>query len=284
MTQDPAQNSTQHLTSHTVTSRDGRIGGTAFDLGAAVTSWTIEGEEFLWLSSLSRYQPGVAIRGGVPICFPWFGPGRTGDASPKHGRARITEWIFDGEEITENSATLRFSLPAGTFEGEYSGLAVRYDVTFGEALELKLTVTNEGSEATSFEEALHTYIRVGDIENIAISGLEGAKYFNKVAGEEGEYQQDGAITFTGPTDRIYAAEGPVEIADSTLERRIKVELEGASNIVVWNPWESGAASMSDVGAGEWRTMVCVEGANVLDSAIHLEPGETHTLTYRLRAL
>lgn len=261
--------------------------GTVRTYGAHVMSWAPTGADpVLWVSSQAKDSVGEAIRGGVPICFPWFGPGRSGDLKPAHGFARITEWKL-ADRISEDdaaAATARFILTHEDIDPQLRGafphpFRAVYTVDFGAELIMSLTVTNTGSTAFEFEEALHTYLSVGDSRRISIDGLDGARYFDKVAQQE--EQQSGAVTITDETDRVYHSQDTVRVKDPAMGRTITVAKEGSANTVVWNPWTEKSKAMDDFADAEWQSMVCVETANVLGDAVHVDAGKSHTMTQRL---
>jgi glucose-6-phosphate 1-epimerase len=273
------------LTGVTATPGTGRYG--VFDHGAHVWAWQPDGQRpVLWLSSRTAYAAGSAIRGGIPVIFPWFGSGRVGALSPAHGFVRAREWRRDSvtEEgdrlVVTHSLDQTLTGPQAHFPHSYRA---ELTATFSpEALAVALTVTNTGDEQFSYEEALHTYLLIGDIAGIELTGLEDCRYLDKVLGQAGfDSRQAGAIRFAGETDRIYASDATVTIVDPALARRIVVAKQGSANTVVWNPGQHKADSMNDVGPGEWRSMVCIEAANVLDDAVRLAPGGSHTMLQRI---
>ena len=255
------------------------------DQGAQVTSWVpAGGEPVLWLSPRAHLETGRAIRGGVPICFPWFGSGRTGDLAPAHGFARTAPWRLVDEATSNGDITLAYRLTdaeagADAFPHPYHAA---YKIVLGEVLELALTVTNIGDEPFEFEEALHAYLAVGDVRDVRVEGLDGVEYVDKVGG--GVPRQAGPLRFTEETDRVYRTGGPVRLVDPVLGRTVVVETAGAADVVVWTPWTDKAAAAGDIGAEAWTQFVCLEGANALDDAVGLDPGQSHTLTYRLSVL
>lgn len=259
--------------------------GTIYPHGAHVTAWTPAGEKpVLWLSRESLFVPEKAIRGGVPICFPWFGKGRSGKMSPAHGVARILPWREiarrdDGATFELTDADLQDPAARAQFPHKFTA---HYAVTFGETLELRLTVRNTDTAAFSYEEALHTYIAVSDVREIAVTGFNGVTYFDRAGGRNETHTQAGDIRFTAETDRIYLTAATARIVDPGWNRTIVVERENSATSVVWNPGAELAAGMADFGDDEWPGMVCVEGANALADAIELAPGAEHTLGYRLR--
>lgn len=256
--------------------------GEVYLQGAHVTSWQPAGAEpVIWLSPAAQFRAGAAIRGGVPICFPWFGGGRTG-LSPAHGFARTAPWRLTSAADDAGTVTLTFTLTRDDVVGVPGAdswpfaFEASYAVTFGAELTLALTVRNTGSEDFSFEEALHTYLAVTDVRSATVEGLDGALYLDKTAsGEHAPVVQAGAVTFTGAVDRVYQHGAPVTLVDPGA-RTISIEPEQTADTVVWNPWAGGAAAMADLGDGDWTTMVCIEAANALDDAVTLAPGGAHT--------
>jgi len=244
--------------------------------GAHVTAFQKKGEPpLLWMSAESLFAPGKAIRGGVPICFPWFGP-RTG--APAHGYARITEWnLAATSACPDGRVTVRLRLPEKVGDAPYSG-SVEYIVTVGETLTLELQVNNHSTESVIFEEILHTYFTVGDIAGVSVKGLHGVHYLDKVAAGALKNEDDEVIRFTGETDRVYLETAhTVEIADPKLRRVIRVEKSGSASTVVWNPWVAKSKAMADFDDEEYHHMVCVESGNVGPAQTTLAPGIANTL-------
>lgn len=245
--------------------------------GAHVTAWTPRGQRpVLFTSSRSAFEPGKPIRGGVPIVFPWFGPRGGGLAGPMHGFARIREWTVEGARVLDNgSVSLEFTLAESAH--------VRFRVTAGAALAMELTVRNDGGEAFPFEEALHTYFAVGDIHQVAVTGLEGAIYLDKTDSFRQKQQPAEPIRITGETDRIYLdTEAECVLHDPAWQRRIIVEKSGSHATVVWNPWIEKNRNLPDMAPEDWRGMICIETANAAANAVTLAPGASHTLTALIR--
>ncbi|MFT4295316.1 MAG: D-hexose-6-phosphate mutarotase [Micropruina sp.] len=262
-----------------------------FDHGANVAAWQPDGESHpvLWLSSSSGYRAGTAIRGGIPICFPWFGPGLTGDKKPAHGFVRAVGWRRT--EVTERSGVLRVEYDIGPeitgSQPEFShDYRARLTAEFAPGhLRVSLHASNTSDEPFTLEEALHTYLVVSDVRAITIEGLDGATYLDKNLPEPAFDQvQEGPLRLTGPTDRVHLHEGAVTVDDPGLGRGLRLSAEGSANVVVWNPWEQAAAGMADMGPGEWTGMVCVEAANVFADAVTLLPGESWTISQRIEVL
>lgn len=262
-----------------------RASGSVYPHGAHVTAWAPAGESnALWVSREAILAPNVAIRGGVPLCFPWFGKGRSTTMSPSHGFARITPWALvshsDSTAIFELSSTsILKQSHRSQFPYEFTA---HFSVHYGQALELRLSVRNDGTAPFSYEEALHTYLRVGDVRDVSVDGLSGAPYTDHTAVPVREHIQEGELRFTGQTDRIYTSSADIHINDPVLERTLIVERENSSAAVIWNPWAENAVEIADMGDDEWPHMLCVEAANLGDQAVTLRPHASHTLAYRLR--
>jgi len=249
--------------------------------GAHVTRFQPNGRgSLLFLSEKSIFQSGKAIRGGVPIVFPWFGPNAADPKLPAHGFARTTRWDLSAIIRRGNRALIELALKASEATRKLwpHDFELRFRVTVGATLQMQLEVRNSGGTEFLFEEALHTYLAVKDVRQVAIGGLAGREYLDKVQG--GKRIREGAqpIRITGETDRVYlATPDAVIVDDPAASRRLRVEKESSNATVVWNPWIAKAKALSDFGDDEWPAMLCVESADVGESAVTLRPGEVHTL-------
>jgi D-hexose-6-phosphate mutarotase len=251
--------------------------------GAHVTHFQKRGEAkpILWLSRESRFEAGVAIRGGIPIILPWFGPR---EGKPAHGFARTSVWELKEINTTSTGAvSLHLQLPPVADAGDFPPFTADYLLTVGEALELQLTVTNHAKERELvFEECLHSYFTVGDIASVSVHGLKGTTYLDKVGGTTEKRETADAITVTGEVDRVYEDSAKVlEIRDGNLKRKILVEKHGSASTVVWNPWVAKSKAMADFGDDEYHQMICVESGNVGKHKLTLAPGNSGTLKVRL---
>lgn len=263
-----------------------------FDHGAQVWSWQPDGQApVLWLSSTATFAPGEAVRGGIPICFPWFGAGASGDKTPAHGFVRTATWtrIDTGELTDSGELEVRYAIDESITGGQPlfpHDYAAELRVRFGaDHLQTELRVSNTGAESFSFEEALHTYLAVSDVAGITIDGLDGSRYLDKVAGDNlFNRVQDGPLKLTGPTDRVFMHAEPVTVTDPGYARTLQLTTEGAANVVIWNPWQAGAEKMADMAGDEWRQMVCVEAANAYADTITLLPGEHWTMAQRIELI
>jgi glucose-6-phosphate 1-epimerase len=256
--------------------------GEVHDPGAQVTGWAPAGAApVLYASTAVRLERGRPIRAGIPVCWPWFGPGRSGDLEPPHGFVRTAQWELVEETTTAAEAVFvhRLSHPmAGSPHWPYR-YAVQLRSRLGPDLEVSLTTTNLAEEPVDYEEALHAYLVVGDIREARISGLDGMSFYDKVTRTRATHGGD--LAFSGETDAVFRTADPVTVHDPVLGRRLVVTTQGASNVVIWNPWDAKAKEAEDIGDDDWTGFVCVEGANVLDDAVILGPGDSHTMTYHL---
>ena len=242
--------------------------------GAHITSWQPAGQSpVLWLSQCSYFEKGKPIRGGVPICFPWFGPNAKDGTLPAHGFARLVEWKMVGAHANEDgSIAIRLETTLDPF-------ALTFQIEFGR--ELKMTLRTQLSanalSPQSFEDALHTYFAVSDVRSISISGLERTAYIDKVDQALPKAASGSPIRFTGETDRVYlGTQAECLLTDEGMRRVIRIAKLGSSSTVVWNPWIDKSKRMADFGDDEWPTMVCIETANVGGNLIKLLPGESHS--------
>jgi glucose-6-phosphate 1-epimerase len=248
--------------------------------GAHVTSWQPSGaEEVLFLSSKSRWQDGVAIRGGVPICFPWFGDKADDPAAPAHGFVRTKSWQLDDVALSGDDVTVTMSTGSDESTKRYwpGDFRLIYRATFGKELSLDLELHNQGTTLLRFEEALHAYHRVGDVRIARLIGLDRTHYVDKTDSYR-EKNQLGDVVVTDETDRVYlGTQTPVALQDPVLHRQLKVMKENSLTTVVWNPWADKAGKMSDLGDNEWTQMLCIETSNVLGFAVEVAPGQRHRM-------
>ncbi len=249
--------------------------------GAHVVTYQPQGESnLLWLSKLSQFKPGKAIRGGIPICWPWFANHPDDSSKPAHGFARNRLWeISATRRLPDDRLQLEMKLEddAKTRQLWPWRFTAWLTVTAGSELEVELRISNRDEKTFSCSGALHSYFSVSDIGNVTITGLEGAGYIDKVSGDQLRQQQE-PLAITGETDRIYLnTSADCLIEDQGWNRCIRIAKQGSRTTVVWNPWQEKAAAMADFGNDEYRNMVCVETANAADDLITLAPGEEHRM-------
>ncbi|WP_199424176.1 D-hexose-6-phosphate mutarotase [Actinotalea solisilvae] len=247
--------------------------------GAQVTAWAPHGEgPVLWRSSRARLEPGVAVRGGVPLCFPWFGAHATEPTAPAHGFARTTRWELldaaeDGDDVVVRLALADDLLTrASAWPHRFAAVCtVRVGRTLGVALE----ATNRDDHDVTVEAALHTYLAVRDVRRTSVAGLEGTPYLDKPSGGGERPGEAGPVRFEGEVDRVYLGTRATATVDDG-DRRLAVAKTGSATTVVWNPGPARGAAMADVGDA-WPGFVCVEAAAVGDDAVRLAPGASHVL-------
>ena len=254
--------------------------------GAHLTQWQPTGEHpVLFLSDRSFYEPGKAIRGGVPLIFPWFGartptPEDPRTDGPAHGFARTADWTLAFAALSGHDLHLTLTLAPNdaTRALGYDHFALVFELTLGIELNLRLTVKNLAADPLHFEEAFHSYFSIGDSQQVSIIGLSDTEYLDKTDNFKKKHQKDPLLKLTGETDRPYLNTlVPVNIDDPILKRRITIDKSESRSTVVWNPWSALTATLPDMTPACWLTMVCVETANVATDAITLAPNEHHTM-------
>lgn len=258
--------------------------GEVYLQGAHVTAWQPANEQpVLFLSEKSAFAPGKAIRGGIPIIFPWFGARTATPESPRtdgpsHGFARTQPWQLDFGAYAADELHLSLSLsPTETSRSlGFDNFLVAYQISFGRELRLRLSVANDGTQPLHFEEALHTYLHVGEVEQASVHGLLEAEYLDKTNNFARKTQTEAVLTLTSLTDRPYLnTTSPIVVDDPVLHRRITVTKANSNTTVVWNPWAN--AGLADMSAEGWRQMLCIESANVAEDAITIQPREAHVM-------
>jgi glucose-6-phosphate 1-epimerase len=253
--------------------------------GAHVTSWRPAGsEEVLFLGTKSRWEEGQAIRGGIPICFPWFRGKADDPHAPAHGFVRTRSWQL--YSIVENKAGVAVTMFIESDEqtrrwwpGEFR---LVHRVTFGSELKLELTCINTGRTQVHFEEALHTYSRVADVKDVCLQGLDGIRFLDNTDANK-EKVQVGNLTVASQTDDAFMnTENTVDLLDPKMDRRLRLQKAKSTTTVVWNPWQEGARRLQDLGEREWMQFLCLEASNIMGAAVTLAPGQEHTMTAVLR--
>ncbi len=248
--------------------------------GAQVLNWVIDGHGLLWLSPIARIRAGKGIRGGIPVCWPWFADHPTDPNKPAHGFVRHREWQVAGSQATADAVSI--TLATSVTDAEQAlwphRAELRLTVSLGAALSLQLETRNTGTAPLPLTEALHTYFRVSDIANVSVAGLEGCTYLDKLEGFARK-TQSGPITIPAEVDRIYLGDtSGVTLDDRGFDRQIDIVSSGSRSAVVWNPWTDKTARLGDMGSPDaFRQMLCVETANAGDDIVTLAPGATHTL-------
>lgn len=255
--------------------------GHASSFGAHVLDWQPNSDHpLLWLSPRAVTDGTAPIRGGIPVCAPWFAapdqsPAMPPPGAPAHGLARTRRWEL--EERAPQSLTYSFTHRRADDDGVFPhDFTARVVIQGSEELTVALALVNDDDHPFAVEAALHAYLAVGDVKDITIDGLDGAPYYDAAKGRNAV--QKGALSLVGPTDRIYVSTSPIHVMDPRWGRRITVDKSGSGTTVVWNPWREGAARIADMGDDDWQRFVCVETANARQRAITLWPGHPRRLT------
>ena len=249
--------------------------------GAHVATFQPRGEEpVVWLSPHAKFAPGKSIRGGVPVCWPWFGAHKTDSKLPGHGHARTSPWeVLETKAFPDGSTFIRFGLVESDATRAHwpHPSTAQLEVTVGKSLRVELITTNTGNSSFELGEALHTYFQISDVEKMVIKGLENCEYLDKVQ-DFARFTQKDNIVIESEVDRVYVnTPAACVIEDKGLKRAIRISKEGSMSTVVWNPWTEKADKMGDFGENGHRGMVCVESGNAMENVVTLAPGETHRL-------
>lgn len=254
--------------------------------GAHVTAFQPRDQgPVLWVSAKTAFRPGKAIRGGIPVCWPWFADHPTDPTKPAHGFVRTARWTVAGTAVVDDDAT-RIRLRLADDDATRALWPHRFElelaVTVGRSLDVALGIRNTGDAPFTSGGALHSYFAVADVTQVAIEGLDGRPYVDKVDRLARKVQR-GPVRIDGETDRIYLeTTDACVIDDPGLRRRIAIHKAGSRSTVVWNPWRAKAASMTDFGDDEYPGMVCVETANASDDVVSVPAGGRHELRTTIR--
>lgn len=247
--------------------------------GAHLFHYERIGEEpLLWLSKKSFFETGKVIRGGVPVCWPWFGKHQTNSELPQHGFARNSLWeLQETKEIDEQTTEviLKLQPSAESLQLFPYKFELRLTIKIGKTLTLSLATKNCDTQAFEITSALHSYFAIENIENVYVEGLAGKSYFDKVTAQE--QTEHGRTTVSKEVDRAYhKVDYPLTMNDK--RRTVVVNAFGSYSAIIWNPWKEKSVSMTDMENDSYKTMLCIEAANAPGDEIKIEPGKEHTLT------
>lgn len=236
----------------------------------------VDEEPILWLSEVSDFEVGKAIRGGVPICWPWFGFHK--DRSlPQHGFARVSLWEFVcSDESDEKTTVLIFKLMHSekTLQMCNNKFELELCITISDNLIMELKTTNIDDKEFKITQALHTYFAVSHISDVVITGLDKKPYLDALTYKN--EVQEGDISFNQEVDRVYQeVDGKIILKDK--EREIIINNDGSSSVVVWNPWIEKTSRMSAMKKDAYEHMLCIESANAFDDARVVKSQKSHTL-------
>jgi glucose-6-phosphate 1-epimerase len=255
--------------------------------GAHLAHWTPRGQRpVLFVSPKSLFAAGKAIRGGVPIIFPWFGARSDGKPGPAHGFARTSQWTVEGaRQLADGRVEITLELSSNDATRDFfdATFRVRFRVTVGSELEMELETSNAGKTPFTFEEALHTYLAVGDVHQASVLGLENTTFIDKTDGFKRKKQNSEPVRIAKETDQVHLdTRTTCSVWDPVWNRRIIIEKSGSDSTVIWNPWIDKSKGMSDMTPGGWAQMLCVETANAADNAVTLLPGVSQKLMAKFR--
>ncbi|WP_234494119.1 D-hexose-6-phosphate mutarotase [Vibrio maritimus] len=252
--------------------------------GGHVVSFKPEGQEdLIWMSKDAVYDNKAALRGGIPVCWPWFGR----IAAPAHGFARNSTWELIEHRESDNGVLVSIGLTDNESSREIwpHKFQLVLNVEVSETLKVTLDITNTDSTPWRFSGALHTYLNLGDIHQMEVTGM-GTTYVDSLLDSKLCEGQE-VLTLTDTVDRVYTApDSEIVLHDNAWNRKLSVKNEGANSAVLWNPWKSGAESMGDMNNDGYLSMFCIEStlhANSLDEGKELAPGESHQLITHIAA-
>jgi len=251
--------------------------------GAHVLSYLPEGEseDVFFLSEQAHYGQGKAIRGGIPVCWPWFAEDVLEQGKKPHGFARNQQWHVIGAQAKQDGST-EISLALGHTEANLAVWPYEFElvlqVVVGEALQITLTTKNLSQKPFTITQALHTYLNVSDIHDIEINGFDGLRYLDKLT-EFSEKSQQGTVTVSGEIDRVYLKPpATVTLSDVAFNRDIVMTSTGNKTVVVWNPGPETVRSLSDIAPEAYKDFICIETANAVIDQVTVEAGQQHSLT------
>ncbi|QPK81676.1 D-hexose-6-phosphate mutarotase [Schaalia sp. ZJ405] len=264
--------------------------------GATTLEWiAADNRPVLWLSDRAVFDGSTPIRGGIPVCLPWFGSADTTQAdivldtsssspahAPNHGFARTAQWSINEAESTDVNVTLELTHAREDHGGIFPhAFSARLNVVPEDVLSLFLEITNEDDHAFIFEESLHMYVAVGDIKDVTINGLRGARFFDKARGQKWRTQFE-ELALVRTTNSVYSSAHTLMLTDPRWLRRIIIEKHGSNSTIVWNPWRDGAAVIDDLNDSDWMQFICIDAGNVGENALTLQPGESHVMDLTVR--
>jgi glucose-6-phosphate 1-epimerase len=254
--------------------------------GAQVFDYARTGEPgLLWTSPSAFFENGRKLRGGIPVCWPWFGTDTERPERPQHGFVRTALWTLASVEESDPGLTVvTLTLDHTQVEQSFWPFDFRLTlrVSVSNMLTVSLTTENLGTLSFEITEALHTYLSVGDVTAVHLVGLEGTTYADATDGFMLKSSSQ-HLAVTRETDRVYLdTDAIVTVRDDRLERSIIVDKTGSYSTVVWNPWIAKAKTMKDFPDNGYESMICVETANALKNDVLIEPGASHTISQTLR--
>lgn len=248
--------------------------------GAQITSYKPDGHsELLWLSRTADFLPGKAIRGGIPLCWPWFGQHLDDSDQPQHGYARTSDFDLFASQADDQSTrvVLRLNCPNPKWQESVNGLRMEFEVRLSKHLWMEVRTINLSDKDIKVGAALHTYFQVANASGVQIPEIKGLDYKDKTRGFA-TFNQSEHLTVESETDRVYLNPPKVvSLVDPGQQQTLEIQTWGNTDLVVWNPWKDNACKMADFDDEGYTSMICIEPANALDNQVRLAPGEQHCL-------
>jgi D-hexose-6-phosphate mutarotase len=249
-------------------------------LGSTVISYLPSGfSETLFLSKINNFLPGKAIRGGIPLCWPWFGANPHNISLPPHGFFRLLEW--EVVEAIHNSVESTITLSLSDSEESKHfwpyGFNAKCHISIGEKLEITINITNSSKESWMFSGAFHPYLNFADIRNVGIHSFVGQYYLDNTVlkSEDNHRVQKASLKFAEEVNRVYAYSGPVKIDDLIEQRQITISNESMESTGVWTPWKAKCAASSDLGEDVFTQFLCVEPGIIPPQSKNMKPNNTY---------
>jgi glucose-6-phosphate 1-epimerase len=266
--------------------------------GAHIVSYQLDGQQpLIWSNPGAVFKQGKAIRGGMPICWPWFGNfqrnpqsvqtmRQSAEPANAHGEVRAIDWELMGMGEDGDALIIEFIQPQA--EGQLPGwphkVGLKLHIRLDDALNVSLVSFNAGTEPVTLSQALHSYFAVSDVHQVSVEGLDGVKYLNTLVSWDEENLQSGDLTFSAETDRIYQDTPELlSVVDPAWNRKIHIQTLGSNSAVLWNPWIEKTKTFSDMQPDGWQGMVCVETANVMSDVVTIAPDEMHVMSVSIWA-
>lgn len=257
---------------------------TLFLQGAHLTEYTPTGStNLLFVSEQESYSENIAIRGGIPICWPWFGPHASDSSAPAHGLVRTSEWQFEIVKESPNRTDIQLTIETRGDEPSFPYKArAELLISIGETLVMSLTTKNLGDDALPLSQAMHTYFACDDVEQVRLTGLTGRQVLNKLTNTSMSFPKD--FSFNQEIDWVVLDDGQPVLLTGTGKRPIALTRLGSRSVVVWNPWQEKAKTLSNFHPSDYRKMFCIETTNAADDARVLKPKQGHSMVMELTTL
>ena len=241
---------------------------------------TTDGDPLLWLSPNCDFTPGVALRGGVPLCLPWFGVNQADPTKQKHGFARNNFWeLGEARLLSDGAVALEFLFVSDANDLFPFDFSAELRMVLGKSAKLELTINNTDTEDFDCSWAMHNYHRISSLNDVRVLGLAERKYLDNFEGHA-EKHQSGDLSFPSPVDRVFPdIQNPVTIQSSP---SIEIIHDNCPSVVTWNPGAEAAAKILDIGAGNEQFYICVERGAVLGEQWHIPAGTSKSAWMEFR--